>query len=212
MAMKKLNFNPRQYLTKRSSLKKVILEFSAAFMGVLVALALNSWKESSRETAFIHEVVKSIYQDNQLNINNCQAQIDHFTHHVDTFAHYLNDESLAINKIIGKNGGFQFKSASFTGFEILMQSDLVSKINYELVFYLSMNKKSAEMKETFFMHSVDLLNDYMYDSGAEGKRKFKAHSRDLTGSCENFLNEAQKIDSLLLAKFPYILDERNLNN
>lgn len=210
--MKKLNFNPRQYLTRKSSLKKVLLEFSAAFMGVLVALALNSWKESSRETEFIHEVVKSIYQDNQLNINHCQEQIDHFTHHVDTFAHYLNDESMAINEIIGKNGGFQFKSASFTGYEILMQSDLVSKINYELVFFLSMNKKSAEMKETFFMQSVDLLNDYIYHTGEEGKRRFRAHAQDLKGSCKNFLNEAVKIDSLLVVKFPYILDEMIQDN
>ncbi len=205
--MRKIRFNLRQYMAKKSSLKKVILEFSAAFMGVLVALALNSWKESSREKEFINEVVRSIYQDNKLNIKQCQNQIDHFAHHVDTFSHYLNDESISINEIIGKNGGLQFQSPSFTGYEILMQSDLVSKINYELVFYLSMNKKSAELKEQFFMKGIDLLNEYVYDNKKDVKRKYRAHSRDLKGSCKNFLNEALKVDSLLSKKFPHIIEE-----
>ncbi|HAF30141.1 MAG TPA: hypothetical protein DCG75_13960 [Bacteroidales bacterium] len=185
--------------------KKIILDFIPAFLGVLIALVLSNWKEQRKENEFVKKSIVSIYNDNKSNMENINVQIKHLENQTDTIGYYLNNSNLSILDLIKKNNGLKTKSLIQSGWKILENSQLVTRIDYELLSsftYLSENIEHLNMYK-------NTISDMVYNSidskSKSDKYRLLALIKDMKNSSESFKRSSEYVDSVLNIKYKKIL-------
>jgi hypothetical protein len=185
--------------------KKIILDFIPAFLGVLVALILSNWNEHRKENEFIKKSIVSIYNDNKTNLEHIEFQLSHLESHIDTFDHYKNS-SLNIIDLIVKNNGITTKEYIQTGWNILENSKLVTKIDYELLTKLSDYSKTIGLWGEYKKRISSILYSSIESRKVNDKKRMSVLFRDAHYSTKKFKYKSEQIDSLLKVKYADILD------
>lgn len=185
----------------KSNYKKLLLEFISAFLGVLIALLINNWKEEQKEQEFISKSIVSIYNDNKVNLNNINDQIVLIEQQTDTLFKYLNNKNLSILDIIRINQGFQIVELTDLSWKILQNSQLVNKIDYNLLTKLM----SISQKINSINVSIDKITDIIYDL-AESKNlndKYRMYiiEKDLLHLSVDFKIKAEELNEIIVSKY-----------
>jgi len=192
-------------LSEISIIRKIGTEFIGAFLGVLIALFVSNWRESYKQKEFISSVIQSIYLNNKTNSESVKIQNAHLKMQVDTAKFYSKDEKLALLYLIGKNKGLQTKTLNFTGWQVLGRSKLISKVDYELVSALMLNKDQYDVFRQKLEFVIGILYEKPSSSLNEDKIRLWLGVSDLKGSSEMMAIETAKIDSLLKVKYPKLI-------
>lgn len=185
--------------------KKIILDFIPAFLGVLVALILSNWNEQRKENEFIKKSIVSIYNDNKTNLERIDFQLTQLQNHIDTFDYYRNTP-LSLMDLIVKNNGVTTSEYTQTGWNILENSKLVTKIDYELLTGLSDNSKAIGLWGEYKKRITNILYSSLESRKVNDKKRMYVLFRDAHNSTIRFKRNSEQIDSLLNVKYADILE------
>ncbi len=184
--------------------KKIILDFIPAFLGVLVALVLNNWNEQRKENEFITKSIVSIYHDNQSNLENIKAQLESTDKQLDTIKHYLNNKDITIEGIIKKNNGINGEILVQSGWNILENSNLVTKIDYDLVFKLNKMSRGIDIINTRLDNTFDFCYKKLESNKSEDKKRLLLLFIDLKNASNKYRIASEKLDSLIQTEYKKI--------
>lgn len=181
--------------------KKLLLEFISAFLGVLIALLINNWKEEQKEQEFISKSIVSIYNDNKVNLNNIDNQIVLLEQQTDTLFKYLNNKNKSIIDIIRINQGFHTVELTDLSWKILQNSQSVNNIDYNLLTKLM----SISQKKNSINLSIDKITDIIYGL-AESKNlndKYRLYiiEKDLLQFSIDFKMKAEELNEVIVSKY-----------
>jgi len=192
-------------LSEISIIRKIGTEFIGAFLGVLIALFVSNWRESYKQREFIGSIIQSIYLNNKSNSERVNIQSAHLKRQVDTTKLYLKDEKLTLISLLKKNNGLQTKILNFTGWQVLGRSQLISKVDYELVSALMYNNDQYDI----FRKKMEALMGLLYEKPSsclnEDKIRLLLGFHNLMNSSKTMEAETAKIDSLLKVKYPKLI-------
>lgn len=185
--------------------KKIILDFIPAFLGVLVALILSNWNEQRKENEFIKKSIVSIYTDNKENIEHANWELKELKSQLDTFEFYLND-SLSIMELVIKNHGISMTNYIQSGWKILENSQLVTKIDYELLTLLNNSSSDIEYWQTSYKDKIsNILYNSVESKSRASKERLIVILRDSKIFSKDFKITSEKIDSILTTKYKKVL-------
>lgn len=185
--------------------KKIILDFIPAFLGVLVALVLSNWNEQRKENEFIEKSIVSIYNDNKSNLENIKLQLNNTNRQLDTITHYLNNDKLNIGDIIKKNNGINGEILVQTGWKILENSHLITKIDYDLVFKLDQMSEGIDIINTRLNNTFDFCYEKLESNKHEDKKRLLILFKDLKYASSNYRMASENLDSLIQTEYKKIL-------
>lgn len=195
---------------KNAHVKKILLDFIPAFLGVLAALLLNNWQQGSKDRAFINSSIQSIYNDCQENISIIKKQKVHLASHIDTFSFYLNNTETAVYDLVKKNNGIFVEQLRNTGWKIFEKSALVTSVDYEMLTRLYEIDRSINSLNTF----GDAFSEKMYSSvnskTVDDKRILLFQISDMYRSYCNLELNLIKLDSLVLKEYGKIIEKKIL--
>jgi len=199
--MKKRVADARRIIRRKENLRRLLFDFIAAFMGVLIAMGLSNWQQNRKEDAFIKKSVISIYKDNVDNIESMKAQVADLKIHIDTFGFYKNNESLTLIDVIRKNQYLKLQSLQFGGWEILERSNLIYKLNYEVASCLANLEDQSDIIKARRKGVTDMLYNSTYSTSCNDKKTIRVNLRGLLSASNIFLERALLVDSLLEASY-----------
>lgn len=190
---------------KTLRIKKILLDFIPAFLGVLAALLLNNWQQNAKDTAFIHSSIKSIYNDCQKNIAILKEQQKHIECHIDTFRHYANTNSITVFELLKKNNGLHIEMIRNSGWRILEKSPIATNVNYEILTMLNDIDQSTDLNN----HLVKTFTNKIYDALESHQYKdmvaCQIQLNDLYNSYNNLELSLIKLDSLINKEYRKII-------
>ena len=185
----------------KSNYKKLLLDFISAFLGVLIALLLNNWKEERKENAFISKSIESIYYDNKTNIENISWQIDHLKNQCDTIFLSLQDDQLSVIDVIRKNNGLETVNIIQTGWEILINSQLANKMDYELLTQLTFISSNIVLIENNKNSITEILYKSLESNNTNDKYRLYIILKDLLRMSERFKENAENLNHSIYLKY-----------
>lgn len=192
---------------KAAHIKKILLDFIPAFLGVLVALFLSNWQQGSKDRAFINSSIQSIYNDCQENISTIKKQKIHLESHIDTFSFYLKNTEKAVYDLVQKNNGIFVEQLRNTGWKIFEKSSLTTSIDYEMLTLLYEIDGSINSLNIF----GDAFSGKMYSSvnskAVNDKRILLFQISDMYRSYNNLELSLIKLDSLISKEYSEIIEK-----
>ena len=192
---------------KLAHIKKILLDFIPAFLGVLAALLLNNWQQNARDAAFIHSSIKSIYNDCQKNLSIIKSQLKHIESHIDTINFYQTNNNLSIMDLLKKNEGLHIETIRNTGWKILEKSSLATNINYETLSVLYEIDHSIDFLNFFVKTFSDKIYGTIENRLPENKASCKMQLNDIYNSYSNLELNLIKLDSLVLKEYGKIIEK-----
>lgn len=190
----------------KSNYKKIILDFIPAFLGVLIALMLSNWSEQRKENQFIKKSIVSIYNDNKTNLENINTQIIHLENQLDTITYYLNNDTLNVVDLIKKNKGLRTKFLYQSGWNILGNSELVTKIDYDLLTSLSTFSESINFTNSIRNSFMEILYNKPESKSITDKYQLFIRISDFKNTFISIKKNSEEIDSILITKYKRILN------
>jgi len=192
---------------KTLRIKKILLDFIPAFLGVLVALFLNNWQQGTKDRTFINSSIQSIYNDCQENISIIKKQKVHLESHIDTFNFYLKNTETAIYDLVQKNNGIFLEQLRNTGWKIFEKSALTTSIDYEMLSLLYEIDGSINSLNIF----GDAFSEKMYSSvnskAVNDKRILLFQISDMYNSYNNLERNLIKLDSIINKEYRKIIEK-----
>ena len=192
---------------KLAHIKKILLDFIPAFLGVLAALLLNNWQQNARDAAIIHSSIKSIYNDCQKNLSIIKSQLKHIESHIDTINFYQTNNNLSIMDLLKKNEGLHIETIRNTGWKILEKSSLATNINYETLSVLYEIDHSIDFLNFFVKTFSDKIYGTIENRLPENKASCKMQLNDIYNSYSNLELNLIKLDSLVLKEYGKIIEK-----
>ena len=189
----------------KSNLKKIILDFIPAFLGVLIALILSNWKDQRKENEFLQKSIIGIYNDNVINLQSINSQIYHFEKHIDTIKHYCEAKNLRIIDILGKNDGFQSYSIKLPSWNILQNSPSIIKIDYKLLSLLTEMNDNVETLEAYNINVSNILYNSLESNDKNDKNRIFVLIKDYENTSLLYKNNAVQLDSFLVLNYRQVL-------
>jgi hypothetical protein len=191
----------------KSNYKKIILDFIPAFLGILLALFLNDWKDQRKENEFVSKSIINIYNDNRINIKKVEVLINHIEHQLDSISFYKDSNEVSIFELINKNKGLQLKQFKQSGWNILSNSQLVTKIDYELLSSLTLIRDVIDSQYLIRNNLANILYNSLENTHLSDKQRLHLILKDLNHKNKLFRNRSEKLDSILQKKYHRLLKE-----
>ncbi len=154
---------------RKITFRKIVVDFVPAFLGVLVALLLNDWRESIKENKFIDQSLEAVYKNNIDNINNLELSIDNLTANVDSLGKYLESD-LSIIDVLHKNNGVKLKPLNTSAIHTIKNSNLYLSFEYDVISKLTNLEMSIERIQQDY---IKQLTTFLVTSGDNTTYKSK---------------------------------------
>jgi len=201
--MKRLKkFNP--------TIQRCLIDFIPAFLGVLVALLLNEWKENKKENEFITNSIISIYKDNKINLERISSQITLLERQCDTLFKYVSDKDMSILDIVRKSNGFHTREFTQISWKILVNSQLANKIHYHLLIQLTSLSKEIETVDASIEKITTIIYNQAESKSSNNKYRLYIIEKDLLVTSKKLHEKAIILDSMIISQYKNKIDLKNL--
>lgn len=157
-------------------------------LGILIALALNEWRESVNDRKFLENVVSSINREMEENQSEFHEKIEQHQALLDSIQLYMHEEDISIGDIIGKVGGIKAVSVKNTAWRSFINPN-IELVDYELISLLTDIEETKQVMKL----QVEKLMDFLYERAGsteyDDKMIFQLIMGDLTYSEESLLED-----------------------
>ncbi|MCT4615942.1 MAG: hypothetical protein N4A49_13845 [Marinifilaceae bacterium] len=185
-------------ILSKENFKKLYLEFIAAFLGVLIALSLNGWVDSYKETKFIKSAYNSIYKSNLQNISAADTSIVMINNLVDTVSKYMHNDEKSLSDLIKMNDGIHIRSLKKMSIHLFRDSKFITKINFELISAFSdLEESYSSLKENNHVRLISVINNSLFSKRYEEKYLLYMTLRDLSGAMAGLVKNCKRVNILL---------------
>ncbi len=185
-------------IVKNNTFRKLTLEFVAAFLGVLIALLLNSWVESYKESKFIDSAFKSVYKTNIENVKACEKSIVNLKLLIDTIVKYRDNSEYEVIEIIQKNKGIQVESVKMISMHLFRDAKFLTKIDYDLIsLFGSLEEAHNSLNRHYQQRLTDLIQTDLFTNNRNDKNMLIITLRDLIGGYENVITFSKEVNTEL---------------
>jgi hypothetical protein len=185
-------------IVKNNTIRKLALEFVAAFLGVLIALLLNGWVESYKESKFIESAFQSVYKTNLENISACEKSIKNLESLIDTVDTYKNNDDYTLIEIIQKNGGIKVESVKMISMHLFRDARFLTKIDYDLIsLFGSLEEAHNSLNGHYQQRLTDLINGDLFTKSRNDKNMLILTLQDLKGGFKTVITFSRDVNAEL---------------
>jgi len=186
---------------KRVTVKKIILDFIPAFLGVLIALLLNNYVENRKENRFLKQSFQNVYNINKENIKAIEASIKNIKNNVDTLNFYKNNNKSTIFDCIAANKGISVKTQKKISLHIFRDSRFLTKIDFNLIsLFGELEENHTEISQSYKNRMVYILQSEVYSTDYKSKELLILALNDYISGMMQIEKCSKEINNYLLEK------------
>jgi len=187
-------------MAKKKHFKRIGSEFIPVFLGVIAAMFLGNLKEGRQESKFIDSSLGYIYENNCANIDKLEDELfNHRSFRDSTYVH--GKDKMTILKIISSVNGWQMKTKTMIGWQMLKNSPLLYKVDYDIVSMLSTIETSLD-KNFPIMNArvIKTLENHSESNDPIIKDRLHRACRDYIGSINDLIGSIKRTNTLIRKK------------
>ena len=156
---------------KNNSILKFFREVVVVLIGVMIALFINSWRETNNNEKFVKSVMTAVQEDINTSQESVKEVYDKHQQLIDTVKFYVDDNNLSIRDLITKCGGVKYPGVKNISLRYLAGSR-AELVSYELISTLTEIESSSEFMSLKFEKLLDFTYDAIENSDRTSKIKF----------------------------------------
>ncbi|MCB0497032.1 MAG: hypothetical protein KDC79_12910 [Cyclobacteriaceae bacterium] len=181
-------------------MKSYLKDLTVVAIGVLIALLLNSFKESYQANQYHKTSLKTIESEISENLSDLNEVLDKQIGTLDTLKKYQS-KSIAIDQLFAKSSGLQAATLRNVSLEFYSRNN-VSNIDYEIMSNLIRMKSLSELITVKLNKLVDYLYPNIFEKSEESKlltimylENLIESETQLTQLYKSYLEEHKKVKS-----------------
>jgi len=173
-------------------ISQLIREIIPVIIGVLIALLINNWNESRKDTKYLNQIFSSIQDELEESNTDIKDAIPKKQVLLDTLEIYLTDETVSLFDVMRKVDGVHFASIKNNAWKAVANSK-IELINYEKLSALSDIDEGKESLELKGEKILDFVYDNITATSQEKKEVFKILITDLMWTEENLKSQIEAV-------------------
>jgi hypothetical protein len=139
-----------------ATVKKILIDMVPVFLGVIIALFLNNWKENLDNQRFLERVFSAIEQEMSGNLQDLNAVLPRQQAFLDTLERYLDNPKITISEVLSKTRGLQAATIRTTSWYALRNSK-IELIDFQTLAYLTEIDETKQLLKL----KLDKLMDFL---------------------------------------------------
>ena len=138
-------------------MKKILLDVVPVLVGILLALIINNWRQSSSEQRYIETSVASIIKENEENIKELNYALQRQAVFMDTLKFYLEHNEMSLIDVMQKTNGVYTPDLKSTTWKFLVQDSKHTLVPYEFINRLAEIEKFEKLVDRYNEKVGDLI-------------------------------------------------------
>ena len=182
---------------KKSPLKKLLLDFTPVFAGVIIALFLNNIKTRIDNHKFLNEIFASIETSTDENIETLQNQLTQNRKVADSLYKYIDNENMNLVFVFMKMGGkgINIQPLDFSAWNVLKSSPLLTKVDLKITSLQYKVEETYRMSSELITSNITILG--INSKSKDEKEKIFVSISTYNSYCEEQLNLFNKIKEII---------------
>lgn len=161
-------------------------EVIVVLIGVLIALLINEWRETSNNQRFVASVMTAIERDIQTSKKELEEVTQRHLATIDTVLKYGDDDSSSLFQIIQNSGGVQYATIKNISLNYMI-ANRAELLDYEIISLLADIESTADIMDTKFEKFLDFAYTSVEATDAQSKRLFVIHLSNVIDSEQTLL-------------------------
>ncbi|PHN07516.1 hypothetical protein [Flavilitoribacter nigricans] len=162
-------------------LKKLLTEMVPVILGILIALFINNWKESTEDEQFLDRAFAAIDQEIEENRTSIQNALTTHENLMDTIGVYQNSGGKSLEAILIDTDGLKYSTVRNTVWKFFVGSK-TELIDYQVISQLSSIEESKLLMDAKFNKLMDFLYLHMDRNDPQSLRLFAIHLSNVMNS------------------------------
>lgn len=132
----------------KQQLKKIAIDIIPVFIGILLAVIINNWRQSVSDRNYYNHALSSISLEFKENIDELEHALTRQKQLVDTLVKYVDDDDVMAIHAVRKVEGLYTADLKSTTWRFLLQDSKQTLVSYETISQLSEIDKYNDLIES----------------------------------------------------------------
>jgi uncharacterized protein YoxC len=150
-------------------------------LGVLIALLINNWKESSENKRYLQRALDSMEKEVEESKTSVEEVLERHNIVIDSLVEHLENEDLSMREVFENAGGVQYPFIKNIALRFFVGGK-VELIDYELISQMTDLEEAKRLLDNKFDKMMDFVYENMEKNDAQSKTLVLIHLSNVMDS------------------------------
>ncbi len=173
-------------------IKPFLKEIVPIILGILIALYINNWNESTKDEKYINQILSSINRELKDTNEDIEKELSFQKTLIDSLDFYKNDDRVSIFDVMMKADGIHMPSIKLSSWQAISRSK-IELMEYDKISALTTIEEQKELLESKTEHLMNFLYPNIKQTEIDNKELIILMLRDIIVTERGIIEEIKKI-------------------